>query len=54
MLQRLFDWAASGLPLAAPAVARRSPRPALHLAGPTTSEKNISTRPVLERTARRS
>jgi farnesyl-diphosphate farnesyltransferase len=54
LLQRLFDWAASGLPLAAPAVARRSPRPALHLAGPTTSEKNISTRPVLERTARRS
>jgi farnesyl-diphosphate farnesyltransferase len=54
LLKRLFDWAASGLPLAAPAVARRSPRPALHLAGPTTSENNISTRPVLERTARRS
>jgi farnesyl-diphosphate farnesyltransferase len=54
LLKRLFDWAASGLQLAAPAVARRSPRPALHLAGPTTSENNISTRPVLERTARRS
>jgi farnesyl-diphosphate farnesyltransferase len=55
MLQRLFDWAAAGVPLAAPAVARRSPRPALHLAGPTTAEKNHSARPVpLERTARRS
>lgn len=55
LLRRLFNWAASGLPLAAPAVARRSPRPALHLAGPTTSDKNISARPVtLERTARRS
>src|SRR5580698_5398790 len=55
LLQRLFDWAAVGVPLAAPAVARRSPRPALHLAGPTTAEKNISARAVpLERTARRS
>jgi farnesyl-diphosphate farnesyltransferase len=55
MLQRLFDWAAAGVPLAAPNVARRSPRPALHLAGPTTAEKNISARPVpLERPARRS
>jgi len=55
LLQRLFNLAAMGLPLAAPAVARRSPRPALHLAGPTTAEKNISARPVpLERTARRS
>ena len=55
LLWRLFDWAATGLPLAAPAVARRSPRPALHLAGPTTAEKNHSARPVpLERTARRS
>jgi hypothetical protein len=42
------------VPLAAPNVARRSPRPALHLAGPTTAENNISARPVsLERTARR-
>jgi farnesyl-diphosphate farnesyltransferase len=55
LLERLFDWAAVGVPLAAPSVARRSPRPALHLAGPTTAEKNISARPVpLERTARRS
>jgi farnesyl-diphosphate farnesyltransferase len=55
MLERLFDWAAIGVPLAAPSVARRSPRPALHLAGPTTAEKNISARAVpLERTARRS
>src|ERR1700728_3430535 len=55
LLERLFDWAADGVPLAAPSVARRSPRPALHLAGPTTAEKNISARPVpLERTARRS
>jgi farnesyl-diphosphate farnesyltransferase len=55
MLQRLFDWAAVGVPLAAPTVARRSPRPALHLAGPTTAEKNQSARPVpLERPARRS
>jgi farnesyl-diphosphate farnesyltransferase len=55
MLQRLFDWAAVGVPLAAPSVARRSPRPALHLAGPTTAEKNTNARPVaLERTARRS
>ena len=55
MLQRLFDWAAIGVPLAAPAVARRSPRPALHLAGPTTAEKNHSARPLpVERTARRS
>jgi farnesyl-diphosphate farnesyltransferase len=54
LLWRLFNWAARGLPLAAPNVARRSPRPALH-AGPTTAEKNISARPVpLERTARRS
>ena len=55
LLERLFDWAAIGVPLAAPSVARRSPRPALHLAGPTTAEKNISARAVpLERTARRS
>jgi farnesyl-diphosphate farnesyltransferase len=55
LLERLFDWAALGVPLAAPSVARRSPRPALHLAGPTTAEKNISARSVpLERTARRS
>jgi farnesyl-diphosphate farnesyltransferase len=55
LLERLFDWAAVGVPLAAPSVARRSPRPALHLAGPTTAEKNISARAVpLERTARRS
>src|SRR6185437_3873674 len=55
LLWRLFNFAARGLPLAAPTVARRSPRPALHLAGPTTAEKNISARPVpLERTARRS
>jgi farnesyl-diphosphate farnesyltransferase len=55
LLERLFDWAAAGVPLAAPSVARRSPRPALHLAGPTTAEKNISARAVpLERTARRS
>jgi 4,4'-diapophytoene synthase len=55
LLWRLFNWAARGLPLAAPSVARRSPRPALHLAGPTTADKNISARPVpLERTARRS
>jgi farnesyl-diphosphate farnesyltransferase len=55
LLWRLFNWAATGLPLAAPTVARRSPRPALHLAGPTTAEKNHSARPVpLERTARRS
>jgi farnesyl-diphosphate farnesyltransferase len=55
LLWRLFDWAATGLPLAAPTVARGSPRPALHLAGPTTAEKNHSARPVpLERTARRS
>ncbi len=55
LLQRLFNLAAIGLPLAAPSVARRSPRPALHLAGSTTAEKNISARPVpLERTARRS
>ena len=55
LLWRLFDWAAIGLPLAAPAVARRTPRPALHLAGPTTAEKNHSARPIpLERTARRS
>lgn len=55
LLQRLFNLAAVGLPLAAPTVARRSPRPALHLAGPTTAEKNISARPVpLERAARRS
>jgi len=54
LLRRLFDWAAIGVPLAAPGVARRSPRPALHLAGPTTAENNISARPVsLERTARR-
>jgi farnesyl-diphosphate farnesyltransferase len=55
LLWRLFNWAASGVPLAAPTVARRSPRPALHLAGPTTAEKNHSARPVpLERSARRS
>jgi len=55
MLQRLFDWAAAGLPLAAPTVARRSLRPALHLAGPTTAEKNSGARHVpLERPARRS
>ncbi|HVW69216.1 MAG TPA: phytoene/squalene synthase family protein [Steroidobacteraceae bacterium] len=55
LLRRLFDWAARGLPLAAPNVARRTPRPALHLAGPTTAEKNIGARPVpLERPARRS
>jgi farnesyl-diphosphate farnesyltransferase len=55
LLWRLFNLAATGLPLAAPTVARRSPRPALHLAGPTTAEKNHSARPVpLERTARRS
>ena len=55
LLERLFDWAAVGVPLAAPSVARRSPRPALHLAGPTTAEKNISARAVpLERPARRS
>ena len=65
LLWRLFNWAATGLPLA-PTVARRSPRQALHLAGPTTAEiapadkpgsieKNGSARPVsLERTARRS
>jgi farnesyl-diphosphate farnesyltransferase len=54
ILRRLFDWAAVGVPLAAPSVARRSPRPALHLAGPTTAENNISARPVsLERSARR-
>ncbi|MGH8211592.1 MAG: phytoene/squalene synthase family protein [Steroidobacteraceae bacterium] len=55
LLWRLFDWAATGLPLAAPTMVRRSPRPALHLAGPTTAEKNHSARPVpLEHTARRS
>jgi len=55
LLWRLFNLAARGLPLAAPTVARRSPRPALHLAGPTTAEKNQSARPMpLERTARRS
>ena len=54
LLRRLFDWAALGVPRAAPGVARRSPRPALHLAGPTTAENNISARPVpLERSARR-
>ncbi|MGH8324568.1 MAG: phytoene/squalene synthase family protein, partial [Steroidobacteraceae bacterium] len=30
LLWRLFDWAATGLPLAAPTMVRRSPRPALH------------------------
>jgi farnesyl-diphosphate farnesyltransferase len=55
LLWRLFNMAAIGLPLAAPAVARRSPRPALHLAGPTNAEKNHGARPLpLERTARRS
>jgi farnesyl-diphosphate farnesyltransferase len=55
LLRRLFNMAARGLPLAAPTVARRSPRPALHLAGPTTAEKNHGARPLsLERTARRS
>ena len=55
LLWRLFNLAAKGLPLAAPTVARRSPRPALHLAGPNTAEKNQSARPMpLERTARRS
>jgi farnesyl-diphosphate farnesyltransferase len=55
LLRGLFNMAAVGLPLAAPTVARRSPRPALHLAGPTTAEKNIGARPVsLERPARRS
>lgn len=55
LLRRLFDWAAAGLPLAPPAMARRTPRPALHLAGPTTAEKNIGARPVpLERPVRRS
>jgi len=54
LLRRLFDWAARGLPLAAPAVARRSPRPALHQAGPTTAEHHIGARHIpLERTARR-
>ena len=54
LLRRLFDWAAVGVPLAAPGVARRSPRPALHLAGPTTAENNISAQPMpLERSARR-
>jgi len=55
LLRRLFDWAATGLPLAAPAVARRSPRPALHLAAPTAAEKNPGAGHVsLEHTARRS
>jgi 4,4'-diapophytoene synthase len=55
LLWRLFNLAATGLPQAAPTVARRSPRPALHLAGPTPAEKNQSARPMpLERTARRS
>ena len=54
VLRRLFDWAAVGVPLAAPSVAGAQPRPALHLAGPTTAENNISARPVpLERSARR-
>jgi len=61
LLWRLFNWAASGLPLAPAAVALRSPRTPLHLAGPTTAEKpttlekNGSARPMpLERAARRS
>jgi farnesyl-diphosphate farnesyltransferase len=55
LLRRLFDWAATGLPLAPSAVARRSPRPDLHLAAPTAAEKNPGDGPVsLEHTARRS
>jgi farnesyl-diphosphate farnesyltransferase len=55
LLWRLFNLAAMGLPLAAPAVARRSPRPSLHLAGPAAAEKNHGARPMpVERTARRS
>src|SRR6185312_15535307 len=55
LLWRLFNFAARGQPSAAPTVAQRSPRPALHLAGATTAEKNHSDQPVQrERAARRS
>jgi farnesyl-diphosphate farnesyltransferase len=55
MLKRLFDWAASGVPLAAPAVVQRQSRPALHLAAATAEYNNhrAQSGPV-ERTARRS
>ena len=54
LLKRLFNWAASGLPLASPAVVHRSTRPALHLAVPP-ADLGHSARPVpQERTARRS
>jgi 4,4'-diapophytoene synthase len=55
MLKRLFDWAASGVPLAAPAVVRRPSRPALHLAAATAEYNNHSAESLpVERTTRRS
>lgn len=55
MLKRLFDWAARGVPLAAPAVVHRVARPALHLAAAATADYGASARSVpRERPARRS
>ncbi|MDB6088753.1 MAG: Squalene/phytoene synthase [Gammaproteobacteria bacterium] len=55
LLKVLFKWAARGVPLAAPSLVCRPPRPALHLAAAATAEYAHGTRPVtLERIARRS
>jgi farnesyl-diphosphate farnesyltransferase len=54
MLRRLFDWAASGLPLAAPATLRRAARPALRNPAPVPEYSHNVRHVPLEAGGRRS
>jgi farnesyl-diphosphate farnesyltransferase len=54
MLQRLFDLAASGVPLAPAGTVRRPSRPALHVAAPSAEYGHAVRSVPLERGARRS
>jgi farnesyl-diphosphate farnesyltransferase len=54
MLKRLFDWAARGLPLAAPATLRRASRPALRTPAPVAEYSHNARHVPLEAGGRRS